>query len=97
MKEAFYKNRSKLIWKKFKDVPLIASEYGKSIRESENMFINESLTLNRKRLLGRVNAFKRKNNWRYIWTANGKILLRQTNSSKVFEFTTNEQFEEFVN
>ncbi len=96
MKEAFYKNRSKLIGKKSKDVPLIASEYGKNIHESENIYINESLTLIRKKLLGRVNEFKRANKWRHLWTVNGKILLRQTDSSKVFDFTTNDQFEQFL-
>ncbi len=67
MKEAFYKNRSKLIGKKSKDVPLITSEYGKNVHESENIYINESLTLIiRKKLLGRVNVFKRANKWRHF-------------------------------
>ena len=44
-------------------------------------YINESLTLIRKKLLGQVkNEFKRANMWRHLWTVNGKILLRQRDS-----------------
>jgi hypothetical protein len=41
MKEEFYKRRSKLIGKKSKDIPSIAKEYGKTIHESNSIFINE--------------------------------------------------------
>ena len=52
MKEEFYKRRSKLIGEKSKDIPSVAKEYGKTIHESNSIFINESLTSCRKKLLG---------------------------------------------
>lgn len=33
-------------------------------------YINESLTAYRKRLLGKVNAFNKTNEWKYPWTTN---------------------------
>jgi hypothetical protein len=80
MKEEFYKRRSKLIGKKSKDIPSVAKEYGKTIHESNSIFINESLTSCRKKLLGRVNEYRRSNRWKHIWTINGKILLRQSDN-----------------
>ena len=38
--------------KQAKDVPSVAKEYGKTIHESNSIFINESLTSCRKKLLG---------------------------------------------
>ena len=96
MREAFYKNRSKLIGKKSKDVPLIASEYGKSIHETNNIYINESLTFHRKRLFGKVNEFKRRSKWKYVWTVNGKIYLRESENTRAYDFNSIDQFESFL-
>lgn len=94
-KDEFYKRRNMLVGKSTKDLPLIAQEYGKSIHSADKIFINESLTPYRKRLFGRINEYRRINKWKFIWTVNGKILLRESDSSRVFSFTTNEQFEDF--
>jgi chromosome segregation ATPase len=95
-KDEFYKKRSKLAGKKSKNLPSVANEFGKSIHRAENIFISESLTPYRKKLFGRINEFKKNNQWKYLWTVNGKILLRQSEHSQVFGFTTEEEFEEFL-
>ena len=58
--------------------------------------VNESLTTYRKRLLGRVLEFKRKHNYKFAWTANGKILLKKMENSSMKCFVTHEEFEEFL-
>jgi hypothetical protein len=80
-KDEFYKKRSKLAGKKSKDLLSVANEFGKSIHRAENIFISESLTPYRKKLFGRTNEFKKNNQWKYLWTVNGKILLRQSEHS----------------
>ena len=40
--------------------------------------INKSLTSFRKRLFGRIHNLKKENQFKFIWTVNGKILLRET-------------------
>ena len=61
------------------------------------IYINESLTAYRRRLFGKINSFKNTNKWKYLWTTNGTIHLRQTDSSQTFHFDTMEDFEEFAN
>jgi hypothetical protein len=53
MKEVF--NKSQNDSGKVKDVPLVGTEDSKSIHVSNNIFINESLILNRKKMSVRVN------------------------------------------
>lgn len=96
VKEEFYKQRNKLAGKKTKDLPSVAKEFGKSVHNADNIFISESLTPYRKKLFGRINEYKRNNKWKYLWTVNGKILLRESDSSRVFGFTTNQECEDFV-
>ena len=94
MREKFYNSRGKIFGKLAKDIPLISET--NTIGDSK-IFINESLTKYRKRLFGRINEFKRTNTkWKYIWTVNGKICLRQSENSTVYNFSTSEQFEEFL-
>ena len=49
---------------------------GKSVFSDNKIHINESLTTYRKRLFGKINTFKQQRNHKFLWTANGKILLR---------------------
>ena len=58
---------------------------GKSILWNDKIHVNESLTIYWKRLFGQINKFKQ---YRFLWTANGKILLRATESSIIEVFTT---------
>lgn len=93
-----YKQRSKLHGKDTSCLPSVAAELGKSIADKPTkIYINESLTPYRRRLFGKLNTFKNTNKWKYLWTTNGTIHLRQTDSSQKFHFDTMEDFEEFVN
>ena len=55
-KDEFYKRRSQLTGKKSKDIPCIANEYGKSIHESNKIYINELLTPYRRKLFGKTSG-----------------------------------------
>ena len=54
----------------------VQAEMGKSVFSDNKIHINESLTTYRKRLFGKINTFKQQRNHKFLWTANGKILLR---------------------
>ena len=54
----------------------VEAEMGKSVFSDNKIHINESLTTYRKRLFGKINTFKQQRNHKFLWTANGKILLR---------------------
>ena len=66
------------------------------VSHKAQIHVNESLTPYRKRLLGRILQFKRDHNYKFIWTANGKIMLNKTESSTTKCFVTHEEFEEFL-
>ena len=66
------------------------------VSHKAQIHVNESLTPYRKRLLGRILQFKRDHNYKFIWTTNGKILLKKTESSTTKCFVTHEEFEEFL-
>ena len=82
IRDAFYNQRSKLMGKKSNDLPLLNREYENNNHQSNSIFINESLTARRRKLFGRINDFKKTERWKYIWTMNGKIMLRETDSSR---------------
>ena len=69
---------------------------GKSVFSENKIHINESLTTYRRRLFGRINAFKQQRNHKFLWTASGKILLRETESSRIVSFSTHEEFEDYL-
>jgi len=50
---------------------------------SERVFINKKLTKRNKHLFSLANEERKKFDWKYIWTNNGRILLRQSNDSRV--------------
>lgn len=95
-REEVYSKRRKLFGKTTVDLPSVRNNLGTSIPEASNVYINESLTSYRKMLFGKVYAFKKKSKWKYIWTVNGKILLRENETSQSYSFTTNEDFAEFL-
>lgn len=80
-REEFYKKKKNLIGKKSSLLPSVQAEMGKSVFSDNKIHINESLTTYRKRLFGRINSFKQQHNHKFLWTANGKILLRETETS----------------
>ena len=61
--------------------------------------VNEEigLTAYRKCLFGKIHAFKRDKNYKFIWTANGRIHLRENEATTVFHFSTEEEFQDFLN
>ena len=44
-----------------------------------------------------MRAFKRDFNFKFVWTANGKVFLRKNNSqeSRVYSFSSIKEFDEF--
>merc|ERR1712096_147870 len=44
----------------------------------KKIFINENLTPKNKKIFYHANCFKKQNNWRFVWTANGMVFLRKT-------------------
>jgi hypothetical protein len=67
-----------------------------TIDTTAKMYTNESLTANRRRLFGKINAFKNANNYKFIWTTNGTIHLRKSEALAISHFTTMEDFHRFL-
>lgn len=49
--------------------------------DSEQVYVNEHLTRECKQLLGATIGRKKEVNWRYVWTAGGKVLPRKDESA----------------
>lgn len=96
-REEFYKKRSSLRGKNTSCLPSVKNHNGQSTPHYTSIHINESLTAYRKRLFGMINDFKRTHRHKFLWTANGKILLRENDDSRIYTFTTIEQFEDYKN
>ncbi|XP_068762574.1 uncharacterized protein [Montipora capricornis] len=88
-REELYKHRKNLVGKNISHLPSVEDGNGK-------IFINESLTSYRKRLFGRIREYKRNNNLKYLWTNNGKIMLKVNDTSPTQAFVTHEQFEDYL-
>jgi hypothetical protein len=80
IRNQFYNNRRKLAGKKI---------------DKNYVYISESLTPSRKKLFGKVNNIKKTLRWKYIWTNNGKIYLKQSESTSVNVFDNEEGFDTF--
>ena len=48
----------------------------------KKLFISKLLTQARKKLFGSINKFKKDNKWKYIWTNNRQIYLKQGDGDK---------------
>ena len=90
------KKRKHLVGKSVHQLPSIRAEIGESVSRDNKIYINESLTSYRKRLFGRIKDYKRKNNVKYLWTSNGKIMLKVNEASATEAFTTHEEFEDYL-
>ena len=55
----------------------------------------ESLTPFRKKLFGAVNKIKKKLEWKFIWTNNGRIYLKQSDSSRSYTFVSGSDLNNF--
>ena len=89
IRNKLYSNRRKLARKKAKDLPNL------NLSSDADVFIAESLTPFKKRLFGEVNKVKKKLKWRYIWTYNGRIFLRQDENQPSFSFNCEEDLAKF--
>ena len=58
--------------------------------------MNESLTSYSKKLFGRIHEFKKATNFKFLWTAGGKMHLREMETSGVFKLKTNGEFQDFL-
>ena len=65
-REEFYKKKKNLIGKKSSLLPSVQAEMGKSVFSDNKIHINESLTTYRKKLFGRINAFKYQHNHKIL-------------------------------
>ena len=96
-RDEIYSKRKNLKCKRTKDLPSVVCEPESAVvSHKAQIHVNESLTPYRKRLLGRILQFKRDHNYKFIWTANGKIMLKKTDSSTTKCFATHGEFEEFL-
>ena len=96
-RDEIYSKRKNLKSKRTKHLPFVICEPESAVVSHKGQIhANESLTPYRKRLLGRILQFKRNHNYKSIWTANGKIMLKKTESSTTKCFVTHGEFEEFL-
>ena len=94
-RDEIYSKRKNLKSKRTKDLPSVVCEPESAVvSHKAQIHVNESLTPYRKRLLGRILQFKRDHNYKFIWTANGKIMLKKTESSTTKCFVTHGEFDE---
>lgn len=62
-------------------IPSLAMESDKKV------YISESLTTSWKKPFGAINKLRKKLQWKYVWSNNGRINLKQpTNSAKTYKF-----------
>ena len=61
----------------------------------KKVYIGESLTPFRKKLFGAVNKIKKKLEWKFIWTNNGRIYLKQSDSSRSYTFDSGSDLNNF--
>ena len=77
----FYGNRKEVAGSKVSSISSLATESDKKV------YISESLTPSKKKLFGVVNKLRKKLQWKYIWSNNGRIYLKQAaNSAKTYKF-----------
>ena len=60
---------------------LAEAKLEKVINGAKKVFINENLTPQNKKMFYHANCFRKQYNWKYVWTANGIVFLRKTESS----------------
>ena len=56
--------------------------------DTNRVFINENLTSYTKNIFYQANLLKKKYKWKYIWTRNGMVKLRQSDDFPVITINT---------
>lgn len=85
----FYERRRNLSKKKAKDLPNL------NLTSDAYIYISESLTPKRKFLFSEVNKVKKRLRWKFIWSNNGKIYLKQNERSRTYTFNKIDDLENF--
>ena len=72
-----------------------SSNLSGSLQSASKLYINESLTLKARELFYKVREFRRKFDFKYAWTRNGKSYLKKTDTDTVISFKSMTEFELF--
>lgn len=91
VKNSFYDSKKKLSGKAVSDLPNLPEE----LHNDNKVFLGESLTQKRKKLFGEANKLRKELRWKFIWTMNGKVYLREDTQSRSISFSTMEEFNGF--
>ena len=89
VRDKFYLNRRKLARKKAKDLPNL------NLSSEADVFVSKSLTSFKKKLFGDVNKVKKHLKWKYIWTYNSRIFIREDENKPSFSFDNAEDLHKF--
>ena len=92
-KNEFYNNRQKVAGRKVSQLSSLSDLHRR--QGDKKIYISESLTAQRKSPFGKVNRIKKKLQWKYIWTNNGRIYLKANDNSKTFTFDSMEDVQKF--
>lgn len=89
VRNTFYGNRKKLKGKKVKNLPSL------NLGNNNNyIYISESLTPSKKKLFGRANKLKKRLKWKFIWTNNGRIYLKESDNTNTHVIDSEENMNE---
>jgi len=95
-RDEVFNARKKLKCKLTKDLPSVQIQSeSSSVIHNAAIHITESLIPYRKHLFSRILDFKKNHHFKYLWTSNGKIVLRESDSSTRHSFVSLEQFDEY--
>ncbi|XP_024214856.1 uncharacterized protein [Halyomorpha halys] len=62
------------------------------MKTSHLIYINESLTTQRRNILAKVKKKKSENGWKFLWVNSGKIFIRKFENGKIHVITNEEEF-----
>ena len=75
--------------KKLKSITIIGDFGYKLVENSKNkIFVNESLTINRKKLFGKTREACTSKRFKYTWTRNGTIYVKKDKKSQTIKIMT---------
>jgi hypothetical protein len=87
-RDAVYHNKGRLRG-------LNSSNFVGSSQSVNKLYINKSLTPRAKELFYKVREFRRKYNFKYAWTKNGKSYVKKTDTDPAVSFKSMKEFELF--
>lgn len=63
---------------------------------NNKLYINESLTPKLRELLYEVKTLKRNNQFKFVWTRNGKVLLRKDGNPAIYPNQISQNMDQFI-